>query len=87
VRLLVVSGDDLAVGGTFYVLVDDYFSYAVCHDGAAGRILHAFYMSFDVCLHRGIFESTVAFRVEGAVLENQVMGIAKGLFTPDVAVH
>ena len=40
----------------------------------------------DVGLQGAVLEGTVARRVEGTVLQHQVVGIAQRLFTGDVAI-
>ena len=68
------------------VLVDGDGADAVSHDMPAGRIFDVLDMPADVGLDGGVFEHTVAGRVEGAVLQLQMMGVAEQLFACEVAV-
>ena len=81
-----LSCQNLAVGRLLNVLVDYYFAYAVCHDFARCRVLYALDVSAYVRLESGIFEGSVAFGVEGAVLKHQILGVAQRLLARDVAV-
>ena len=81
-----LSCQNLAVGRLLYVLVDYHFAYAVSHDAARCGVLYALDVSADVRLEGGVFEGSVAFGVEGAVLKHQILGVAQRLLARDVAV-
>lgn len=65
-----------AVSGTFDVLVDDYFADGIGCNASCSRILYAADVPLDVSLDGGVLEGAVAGRVEGAVFEYEVVGVA-----------
>ena len=76
----------MTVGRSLDVLIEDDFSITVGDDDTAGGILYALDDTSDVGLQCGILKGAVALRVEGTVFKHQVLSIAEGLLTADVAV-
>ena len=83
---MLLTDDDLTIGRTFDVVVENDLVNAICDDDAAGGILDAADAASDVGFDSRVFKCPVASRVEGAVLQNQVVGITEGLLATDVAV-
>ena len=77
---------NLTVGRLLDVLVDYHFAYTVCHDAARCGVLYALDLSANVSLEGGLVERAVAFGVDVAVLNHQVLGVAQWLLARDVAV-
>ena len=77
---------NLAVVGFPDILVKRDGANAVSNDMSTRWVLDVLDMSTDVSMDGGIFEDAVAGLVEGAVLENQVVSIAKQLLASQLAV-
>ena len=51
------------------------------------RILDVLNMPADICLHSGVLEHTVASRIDGTVLQHEVVCVAEQLLTRQVTIH
>lgn len=85
-RLLSAALLDDAVCRSLDVLIQSYGPDGIGYDVAGYRVLDVGDGSADVGLEGGIFKCPVAGRVESAVLEHEVAGIAQRLFSGDMAV-
>lgn len=65
-----------------------YASHFICLDSSGNRILDIGDASLDECIDvHAILKGAVAFLIEGAVFECDMVHIAERLFTADVATH
>ena len=76
-----------AVIGLLDILVDRDGPDLVGDDMPGDRVLDVRNAPFDVSLYGAVLESTVAFLVEGTVLQDEIRGIAKRLLPTDMAVN
>lgn len=76
-----------AVCRLFDVFVQGDGADGVGYDASAGWVLDILYMSADVGIHIGVFKYTVTGSIEGTVLQNQMLGVAKKLFACQMAVY
>ena len=76
-----------AVGWCLDILVDGDATDFVRHNESRSRVLDVRHLSLDVSFQCGILKHAVAVFSKGAVLDDEVVRIAKHLFARDVAVH
>ena len=71
----------------FNVLVKYNLADGIGLDEAAAGVLHGVDVALDGGLDAAVLEGQVGFGLEGAVLQHQVLAVAQGLRSANVAVH
>ncbi len=84
---ILLKGFDFAVAGGFDVPVQDNLADGVGLDIAGAGVFHGDDVAFYGGLDAAVLEGKVCVGLEGAVFQDEVLAVAQGLGSANVAVH